>query len=84
MRRQRVLLGALTVIAFVILPVALFVSVPVAGYLLGSLLAVLAILRLILPVDVLGALVVRRRGIDVLITSVLAAGILVLASSPNL
>ncbi|MEZ0492729.1 DUF3017 domain-containing protein [Kineococcus sp. TBRC 1896] len=53
---------------------------PVAGgLLLGADLAVAAVLRLVLPVRIAGALAVRSRGIDVAMLLVLAASCLVLA-----
>ncbi|PRY13388.1 DUF3017 domain-containing protein [Kineococcus rhizosphaerae] len=49
------------------------------GVLLGADLAVAAVLRLVLPVRVAGALAVRSRGVDVAILLVLAVSCLVLA-----
>ncbi|WP_432542712.1 DUF3017 domain-containing protein [Kineococcus sp. SYSU DK002] len=49
------------------------------GVLLGADLAVAAVLRLVLPVRVAGALAVRSRGLDVAILVVLAVSCLVLA-----
>lgn len=82
--RQRLLLVTLGIVFFVVLPVGLFFSVPTAGYTLSALLFALAVVRLILPVDALGALVVRRRSVDVATILVLAILIFVLASSPGL
>lgn len=82
--RQRLLLVALCVVAFVVLPLGLVQGVSVAGLVLGILLLVLAFFRLVLPVEALGALVVRRRGIDVLILVALGVGIIVLSGTPNL
>ncbi|MEZ0165097.1 DUF3017 domain-containing protein [Kineococcus sp. LSe6-4] len=53
---------------------------PVAGgFLLGADLAVAAVLRLVLPVRIAGALAVRSRGVDVAMLLVLAVSCLVLA-----
>lgn len=82
--RQRLLLLALGILAFVVVPVAFTQGVSVAGLVLGILLLSLAFFRLVLPVDALGALVVRRRGIDVLILVALGVGIIVLSGTPNL
>jgi hypothetical protein len=49
------------------------------GVLLGVDLAVAAVLRLVLPVRIAGALAVRSRGLDVAVLLVLAVSCLVLA-----
>nr|WP_281372982.1 DUF3017 domain-containing protein [Kineococcus aurantiacus] len=49
------------------------------GVLLGADLAVAAVLRLVLPVRVAGALAVRSRAVDVAVLLVLAVSCLVLA-----
>ena len=51
---------------------------------LSALLFALAAVRLFLPVEALGALVVRRRSVDVATILLLAVLIFVLASSPGL
>lgn len=74
----------LLVLVLVVLPVALFVSVGSAGYLLGGLLLLVALLRLVLDADNLGGLVVRRKSVDILILCTLAAAIIALSASPSL
>ena len=83
LRRQAVLTAALCVLAAA---VALGVtgSAPAAGKLLAGLLVVLAVLRGVLPVRRAGALAVRSRGLDVAALLVLAVGIGVLSTAPNL
>ena len=82
--RQRLLLVTLGIVFFVVLPIGVFFSVPTAGYALSVLLFALAVVRLILPVDALGALVVRRRSIDVATILILAVLVCALSSSPGL
>ncbi len=82
--RQRLLLVTLGIVFFVVLPIGLIFSVPTAGYTLSALLLALAVVRLLLPVEALGALVVRRRSIDVATILLLAVLIFALASSPGL
>ncbi|ANP27046.1 Protein of uncharacterised function (DUF3017) [Mycobacteroides abscessus subsp. abscessus] len=84
MYRQRLLLVTLGFVFFVVLPIGLIFSVPTAGYMLSALLFALAAVRLFLPVEALGALVVRRRSVDVATILLLAVLIFVLASSPGL
>ena len=84
LHRQRLLLVTLGIVFFVVLPIGVFFSVPTAGYALSALLFALAVVRLILPVDALGALVVRRRSIDVATILILAILVCVLSSSPGL
>ena len=81
MHRQRLLLVTLGIVFFVVLPIGVFFSVPTAG---SALSAVLFVVRLILPVDALGALVVRRRSIDVATILILAVLVCALSSSPGL
>lgn len=83
--RQRLLLAVLVLLACGVMPLAFVAGVPAAGVALGILLLVLALARLVLPVDALGALVVRMRLIDVGILTLLGGGILALSlTSPNL
>lgn len=82
-RRQAVLTIALPVLA-VILVIGILGHVPLAGMLLAALLTVLAVLRLLLPVCVVGALAVRSRGHDVLVMLALAAALVALSVAPNL
>lgn len=83
-RRQIVLTAALLVLG-VIVVIGAVGLVPLAGILLACLLGVLALVRLLLPTRMVGALAVRSRGVDVAVLLVLAVGLAVLAtSSPNL
>lgn len=83
--RQRLLLAALAVLGFGVIPLAFVAGVPTAGTALGTLLLVLALARLLLPVNTLGALVVRMRLIDVATLTLLGGAILTLSlTSPNL
>ncbi|MFC7375980.1 DUF3017 domain-containing protein [Brachybacterium sp. GCM10030267] len=82
-RRQAVLTLALCALAG-ILVVGTTVSTPWAGALLAALLGVLALLRAVLPVRTVGALAVRSRALDVSVLALLAIGIGVLSSAPNL
>lgn len=82
-RRQWVLvLSVPAVVAIAV--VGTLVGAPLAGQLLAALLGVLALLRAVLPVHAAGALAVRTRMIDVGVLTVLAIGIGVLSTSPNL
>lgn len=83
-RRQRFLITILLLLVAVVLPLGLLVSVPTAGYALGGILILAALLRLSLDADYLGALVVRRKWIDVLILLTLGISIILLSTSPNL
>lgn len=82
-RRQIALILTLVALA-VVVAVGLVGDVPSAGRLLTGLLVVVAIVRLAVPVQRLGALAVRARGVDVGILLVLAVGIGVLSGAPNL
>nr|WP_239552359.1 DUF3017 domain-containing protein [Brachybacterium muris] len=82
-RRQAVLTVAL-VLLVVIVAIGATGAVPLAGILLAGLLATLAVLRLVLPTCRVGALAVRSRGVDATVMLVIAAGLAVLATSPNL
>jgi hypothetical protein len=83
LRRQVLLLLALIALA-AILACGAVTGAVVAGRLLAGLLLVLALLRACLPVSALGALVVRSRGLDVLVLLALAGGLAVLSAAPNL
>lgn len=83
LRRQAVLTLALLALA-VIVAVGVLVSAPVAARGTAALLGVLAVLRVVLPVRSIGALAVRSRGLDVAVMAVLAIGLAVLSTSPNL
>lgn len=74
----------MAMLALVIVPIGMLASVRLAGVLLGILLLVLAGLRLFLPVESLGALVVRQRVVDVVMMLALGVLILALSSTPNL
>lgn len=75
----------LTLVALVVvIGIALAGAVPLAGRLLTGLLLVVAFVRLVVPVQKLGALAVRARGIDVTFLLILAVGIGVLSGAPNL
>ncbi|MGP9539539.1 DUF3017 domain-containing protein [Brachybacterium sp. AOP43-C2-M15] len=67
-----------------IIAVGVLSSAPLAGVLLAGLLGVLAVLRAVLPVRMIGALAVRSRGADVAVLLLLAVSIGVLSTSPNL
>ncbi len=83
--RQRLLLVTLLVVTFGVIPLGFIAGVPAAGICLGVLLLVLAGARLVLPVEALGALVVRMRYVDVMTLALLGTVILVLSTtSPNL
>ncbi|WP_114853725.1 DUF3017 domain-containing protein [Brachybacterium sp. YJGR34] len=83
LRRQAVLTASLVATGAIVV-VGVVISAPLAGLLLASLLGVLALLRAVLPVRVVGALAVRTRGLDVAVLVLLAVGIGVLSGSPNL
>lgn len=68
----------------VIVAVGARTEVALAGVLLALLLGVLAVLRAVLPVRAVGALAVRSRGLDAGVLLVLAIGLAVLSTSPNL
>jgi hypothetical protein len=61
------------------LALTLLAGPTVGGVLLGTDLAVAAVLRLVLPVRIAGSLAVRSRGVDVAMLLVLAVSCLVLA-----
>lgn len=82
-QRQAVLTLALCALG-VIVAIAVLASVPLAGLLLAALLGVLAVLRAVLPVRVVGALAVRSRGLDVVVLLMLAVSLAVLSAAPNL
>lgn len=76
---------ALAVLVCVVIPLGLMAGVPAAGTALGILILGLALLRAVLPVEALGALVVRMRIIDVATLIVLGTAVLLLSTtSPNL
>lgn len=81
--RQFVLTVALIAVV-VIVAIGAFTEVALAGALLALLLGVLAALRAVLPVRAVGALAVRSRGLDAGVLLVLAIGLAVLSTSPNL
>lgn len=81
--RQFVLTVALISVV-VIVAIGAFTEVALAGALLALLLGVLAVLRTVLPVRAVGALAVRSRGLDAGVLLVLAIGLAVLSTSPNL
>lgn len=81
--RQFVLTVALIAVV-VIIAIGTFTEVALAGALLALLLGVLAVLRAVLPVRTVGALAVRSRGLDAGVMLVLAIGLVVLSTSPNL
>lgn len=83
LRRQTLLLLALIALV-VVLGFGAATGAALAGRLLAGLLLVLALLRACLPASVLGALVVRSRGLDVLVMLALAGGLAVLSAAPNL
>ncbi len=83
LRRQTLLLLALIALV-AILGFGAFTSAVVAGRSLAAMLLVVALLRACLPASLLGALVVRSRGLDVLVMLVLAGGLAVLSAAPNL
>ncbi|MBK0331258.1 DUF3017 domain-containing protein [Brachybacterium halotolerans subsp. kimchii] len=83
LRRQTLLLLALIALVAV-LGFGASTSAVVAGRLLAALLLVVALLRACLPASLLGALVVRSRGLDVLVMLALAGGLAVLSAAPNL
>jgi hypothetical protein len=83
LRRQAVLTSALVALAGIV-GVGVLISAPLAGVLLAGLLALLAVLRAVLPVRAVGALAVRSRGLDVAVMLVLALMIGALTGSPNL
>lgn len=82
-QRQAVLTLALGALAAIVV-IAVLASVPLAGLLLAGLLGVLAVLRAVLPVRVVGALAVRSRSLDVVVLLMLAVSLAVLSASPNL
>lgn len=82
-RRQAVLTVAL-VLLVAIVGVGATGAVPLAGMLLAGLLVALAVLRLVLPTRKVGALAVRSRGLDAAVMLIIAAGLAVLSTSPNL
>lgn len=83
LRRQRVLTVALVALG-VIVVVGVMGYVPLAGVLLAILLALLAVFRIMLPVQAVGALAVRSRAVDASVLLALAAGLALLAGTPNL
>lgn len=83
LRRQILLLLALIALV-VVLGFGAATGAALAGRLLAGLLLVLALLRACLPASVLGGLVVRSRGLDVLVMLALAGGLAVLSAAPNL
>lgn len=83
LRRQRLLVCALLLMTAII-AVAATGAVPLAGYLFAALLIVLALLRVTLPVESVGALAVRTRFLDVCGLLILAIGFALLSSAPNL
>lgn len=83
LRRQAVLTLALLALA-VTVAVGVLHSAPLAARGAAALLGVLAVLRAVLPVRRIGALAVRSRGLDVAVMAVLAIGLAVLSTSPNL
>lgn len=82
-RRQAVLAIALPVLVLIV-AIGAAGHAPLAGALLATELAVLAVLRATLPTSVVGALAVRPRAVDVTVLALLAVGIAALAGSPNL
>lgn len=83
LRRQAVLVLALGgLVAAVALGAA--GRAPLAGLLLAGMLALLAILRAVLPTAAVGGLAVRGRAVDVTVLAVLAIGLAVLSRAPNL
>lgn len=82
-QRQAVLTLALIALGG-ILVVGVTSSASLAGLLLALLLGVLAVLRAVLPIRVVGALSVRSRGLDVAVLLVLAISLGVLSTAPNL
>lgn len=82
-RRQAVLTVALCALAGII-AVGVLASAALAGVLLAALLGILAVLRAVLPLRVVGALAVRSRGHDVAVLLLLAVSLAVLSSAPNL
>ena len=83
LRRQRVLTVALVALS-VIVVVGAMGHVPLAGVLLAILLALLALARIMLPVQAVGALAVRSRAVDASVLLALAVGLALLAGTPNL
>lgn len=83
LRRQRVLTVALVALG-VIVVVGAMGHVPLAGVLLAILLALLALARIMLPVQAVGALAVRSRAVDASVLLALAVGLALLAGTPNL
>lgn len=82
-RRQWVLVCALPILA-VIVAIGATGHAPLAGGLLAAELAVLAVMRAVLPTEVVGALAVRRRPLDVAVLLGLAVALLALVGTPNL
>lgn len=83
LRRQAVLVAALPVLA-VIIAIGATGRAPLAGLLLAAELAVLALVRALLPTHSVGALAVRPRSVDVTVLMVLAVGLAFLSGTPNL
>lgn len=83
LRRQLVLTLALLALAGIVV-LGVLVSASLAARAMAALLGVLAVLRAVLPVRSIGALAVRSRGLDVTVMVVLAIGLAVLSTSPNL
>lgn len=82
-RRQAVLVVALPVLMG-ILAIGMTGHAPLAGALLAIELLILAAVRALLPTQVVGALAVRPRPIDVAVMAVLGIAILLLSGAPNL
>lgn len=83
LRRQRPLLVALLV-ALAIVLIGAAGNVPLAGRAMGILMLVLAGVRLAVPAQRLGALVVRTRLLDAAVLLALGAGLIALSAAPNL
>ncbi|WP_106507413.1 DUF3017 domain-containing protein [Brachybacterium timonense] len=83
LRRQRVLTVALVALG-VIVVVGAMGHVPLAGVMLAFLLTLLALARIMLPVQAVGALAVRSRAVDASVLLALAVGLALLAGTPNL
>lgn len=83
LRRQAVLVAVLLALA-VIIVIGATGHAPLAGMLLAIELAVLALLRAVLPTHRVGALAVRPRPVDVTMLLGLAIGLAFLSGTPNL
>lgn len=83
LHRQIVLTLALIALAGIVV-LGTVGPTPIAGAALAALLGTLALLRLVLPTQAVGALAVRSRGVDVCVLALLAIGIAALSSAPNL